>query len=106
VTTTDDELIESLTFERDAALKALEDYKAQVRGAQWLAQEVTDLPPEVHGYVVVLFGSSAEGWCSLNKCPMGLASWFPTRQGAEEYSSRMPGWTQPHILSVLKESGQ
>jgi len=97
-------LIESLTFERDRAEKALEDFKALVRGVEWVVNETTSLPTEIHGYVVVLFGSAAPGDCNLNKCPMGLAAWFRTRQGAEEYFSRMPRWTEPHILSVIKES--
>lgn len=99
-----DRLIESLTFERDRAEKALDDYKALVRGARWVAQETTDLPEAIHGYVVVLFGSSADGWCGLNRCPMGLTAWFPTRQGAEQYMARMPKWTEPHVLSVLREA--
>lgn len=58
------------------------------------------------GYVVVLFGSEADGWCSLNKCPMGLVEWFPTREEARVYADSMPEAFEPHILSVRAERGQ
>jgi hypothetical protein len=104
MTTDAERLIESLTFERDQAERALQDYKALVKGAEWVANETTSVPTVIHGYVVVLFGSASPGDCNLNKCPMGLAAWFRTRQEAEQYFVRMPGWTEPHILSVVRES--
>jgi hypothetical protein len=68
--------------------------------------EVSDNGPG--GYVVVLFGGDADGWCSLNKCPMGLVEWFPTRAEARAYADSTPESFEAHILSVSRavERGQ
>ena len=52
------------------------------------------------GYVVVLFGGEADGWCTLNKCPLGTVEWFPTRQDAAQYCDTLPEGFEPHILSI------
>lgn len=52
------------------------------------------------GYVVVSFGSEADRWCSLNKCPMGLVQWFPTREEGKRYADSLPDAFEPHILMV------
>ena len=52
------------------------------------------------GYVVILFGGSSGEWCSLNKCPMGSAEWFPTNEEARDYMSTLPEWTEPHLILV------
>ncbi len=52
------------------------------------------------GYIVVLFGGSADDWCDLARCPLGTAEWFPTREAAAEYCDTVPAGFQPHILTV------
>lgn len=52
------------------------------------------------GYVVVLFGDMADGWCALARCPLGTAEWFATRESAAMYCDTIPAGLQPHILSV------
>lgn len=54
------------------------------------------------GYVVVLFGSPADGWCSLNKCPMAPVKWFETKNEARLYANEVPETFEPHILSVVR----
>lgn len=57
------------------------------------------------GYVVVLFGSDADGWCSLNKCPMGHVRWFADEDQARRYADSMPEAFEPHILLVERPPG-
>lgn len=57
------------------------------------------------GYVVVLFGGSADGWCSLGKCPMGSVEWFPTTDAARRYADSVPEGFEPHILRVSTKYG-
>lgn len=52
------------------------------------------------GYVVVLFGSKADGWCTLSRCPLGSAEWFRTEEEARAYCDTVPSGLEPHILSV------
>jgi len=52
------------------------------------------------GYVVVLFGDKADGWCTLSRCPLGIARWFPTPDSAERYVESVPESFEPHILLV------
>lgn len=54
------------------------------------------------GYVVVSFTGSAEGWCSLDRCPMGSTDWFPTREAAKDHADRLPEGFEPHILMVRR----
>ena len=54
------------------------------------------------GYVVVLFGSKADGYCTLTRCPLGSAEWFPTRDEATAYCETLPYGFEPHILSVTR----
>jgi hypothetical protein len=56
--------------------------------------------PERPGVVVVLFGSRADDWCDLERCPLGTAAWFPDRTAAAAYCKTMPEAFQPHILIV------
>jgi hypothetical protein len=56
------------------------------------------------GYVVVLFGHEAEGWCPLNKCPMGQVEWFSSKSEARTYADTMPDGFEPHILSVTSDA--
>lgn len=55
------------------------------------------------GYVVVMFGSAADEWCTLNHCPMGTVEWFPSQDEARAYCETLPSWMQPHVLSVSRE---
>lgn len=52
------------------------------------------------GVVVVLFGSN-EG-CSLTRCPIGFAEWFPDRDRAAAYCATVPVDMEPHILRVVE----
>lgn len=52
------------------------------------------------GHVVVLFGSAADEWCSLNKCPMGLVRWFADHDEARRYAETVPDGYEPHVLTV------
>jgi hypothetical protein len=56
--------------------------------------------PIDRGYVVVLFGGTTDGWCTLPHCPVGTVEWFPTREAAAAYCDTVPAGFQPHILSV------
>jgi hypothetical protein len=57
----------------------------------------------VGGYVVVTFGGPADGWCSLNHCPMEAFGPFTQAAEAEAKAQEMPEWTQPHILLLQPE---
>jgi hypothetical protein len=54
------------------------------------------------GYVVVLFGDKADGWCTLVRCPLGAAEWFPTEPAARDYCASIPAGFEPHILSIRR----
>lgn len=57
------------------------------------------------GVVVVLFAAGpAEGWCTLNHCPLGTAEWFPSREAAGVYLASLPAGFQPHILTVHRRA--
>ncbi|MES2343830.1 MAG: hypothetical protein V4597_19345 [Pseudomonadota bacterium] len=58
------------------------------------------------GYVVVLFGDPAEAWCTLCRCPLGTAQWFPTQTKAAEYAGSVPAGFVPHILLVAADPAQ
>lgn len=55
------------------------------------------------GYVVVLFGDPAEQWCTLGRCPLGTAQWFPDRAKAAEYASRVPAGFDPHLIGLVAD---
>lgn len=57
----------------------------------------------VRGWVVVLFGEPADGWCSLSECPLGTAEWFPTREDADRFCAGVPEGMQPHMLIVARD---
>ena len=57
----------------------------------------------MNGYVVVLFGGKAEGYCTMDHCPLGTVEWFPTSDAAKAYAETVPEGLQPHILSVSAE---
>jgi hypothetical protein len=54
----------------------------------------------ISGYVVVLFGGAADGWCTLGKCPMSPVEWFPTEEAARAYADWVPKGFEPHILHI------
>lgn len=56
------------------------------------------------GFVVVLFGDKADGWCTLEHCPLGSAEWFPTSSEARKYADSVPAGFQPHILIVSRRT--
>lgn len=60
------------------------------------------LPPGPGGYAVVLFGGEADGWCSLNKCPMEV-SWWATREEAERWADWVPAAFEPHIFPLTTQ---
>lgn len=53
------------------------------------------------GYVMVLFGEPAEDWCTLPRCPLGTAQWFPDRAAAAEYARSVPTAFEPHLVAVV-----
>lgn len=55
-------------------------------------------------YVVVIFGSPAEGWCDLNHCPMETIGPFKWRDEANAEAARYPNAFRPHVL-LLREPG-
>jgi hypothetical protein len=57
------------------------------------------------GYVVVTFGSKADDWCTLNKCPMQAYGPFGTHEQAYAYAGTCPEWQEPHIL-ILEGSDE
>lgn len=57
------------------------------------------------GHVVVLFGSEADGYCTLSQCPMGSVQWFADKDEARRYADSMPDGFQPHILRVEAPRG-
>lgn len=67
-----------------------------------VARPAGDVMGEYHGYVVVLFGNKADGWCTLSQCPVGIAEWFPTSEAAHAYSDTLSVGFQPHVLMVKR----
>lgn len=59
----------------------------------------------ISGYVVVLFGGSADGWCDLNRCPMYAIGPYLTSEDAHAAAEDQPAWTQPHILRLKPTEG-
>lgn len=52
------------------------------------------------GYVVVVFGGPADGWCDLNRCPMYAVGPFDTSEQAHAACEGFPEWQMPHVLRV------
>lgn len=50
--------------------------------------------------IVVTFGGPAAGWCELSHCPMEAFGPFPTSEEAHTFADTLPGWQQPHVLSL------
>lgn len=53
------------------------------------------------GYVVVLFGGAAEGWCDLNHCPMEAVGPFDTGDQARQEAARFPDGFRAHVLTLI-----
>ena len=53
---------------------------------------------EIPSYVVVTFGSSPQGWCTLSHCPMESFGPFRSRYEAHQFAATLPEWQQPHIV--------
>ncbi len=56
--------------------------------------------PEPDPHIVILYGGPADGFCTLNRCPIAVHGVFPTREAAHEYAATLPAGFQPHVLPV------